>query len=119
MMKKIAILLGVVCFILTIAISIQIRTVESITEEEGISLNDNAELKDEVLKEISNKTNQNIWYDASTNTYGSNTEKGIIDPASVAKTCLINAISIASLFLTTECAIVNNVDQPKEDNDLI
>lgn len=48
-MKKIAILLGIVCFILTIAIFIQIRTVESITEEEGISLHDNAELKDEVL----------------------------------------------------------------------
>lgn len=86
-----------------------------ILENAGIT----GKLKDEVLKEISNKTNQNIWYDASTNTYGSNTEKGIIDPASVAKTCLINAISIASLFLTTECAIVNNVDQPKEDNDLI
>ena len=49
-MKKIAITLGIVCLILTIAIFIQIKTVESITNEEGISLNDNAELKDEVLK---------------------------------------------------------------------
>lgn len=49
-MKKIAIILGIVCFILTIAIFIQIKTVESITNEEGISLNDNAELKDAVLK---------------------------------------------------------------------
>lgn len=49
-MKKIAITLGIVCLLLTIAIFIQIKTVESITEEEGISLNDNAELKDEVLK---------------------------------------------------------------------
>lgn len=49
-MKKIAIILGFVCFILTIAICIQIRTVDSITEEEGISLNDNAELKSEVLR---------------------------------------------------------------------
>lgn len=49
-MKKIAITLGIVCFILTIAIFIQVKTVESITNEEGISLNDNAELKDEVLK---------------------------------------------------------------------
>ena len=49
-MKKIAITLGSVCLILTMAIFIQIKTVESITEEEGISLNDNAELKDEVLK---------------------------------------------------------------------
>ena len=49
-MKKIAITLGMVCLMLTVAIFIQIRTVEGITEEEGISLNDNAELKDEVLK---------------------------------------------------------------------
>lgn len=49
-MKKIAITLGSVCLILTIAIFMQIKTVESITEEEGINLNDNAELKDEVLK---------------------------------------------------------------------
>ena len=49
-MKKTAIVLGTVCLILTIAIFIQIKTVESITNEEGISLNDNAELKNEVLK---------------------------------------------------------------------
>lgn len=49
-MKKIAIILGSVCLILTIAIFVQIKTVESITEEEGINLNDNAELKGEVLK---------------------------------------------------------------------
>ena len=49
-MKKIAILLGTVCFVLTIAIFVQIKTVESITEEEGISINDNAELKNEVLR---------------------------------------------------------------------
>lgn len=49
-MKKIATTLGIVCLILTIAIFIQIKTVESITEEEGISLNDNTELRDEVLR---------------------------------------------------------------------
>lgn len=49
-MKKVAITLGSVCLILTIAIFIQIKTVASITNEQGISLNDNAELKDEVLK---------------------------------------------------------------------
>lgn len=49
-MKKTAIVLGTVCLILTIAIFIQIKTVESITNEEGISLNDNAELKNEDRK---------------------------------------------------------------------
>lgn len=49
-MKKIAITLGIVCFILTMAIFVQIKTVNSITNEEGISLNQNSELIDEVLK---------------------------------------------------------------------
>ncbi len=49
-MKKVAITLGAVCFVLTASICIQVKTLKSITENEGISLNDNAELKDEVLK---------------------------------------------------------------------
>ncbi len=69
--------------------------------------------------EVLNKINNQIWYDASTNSFGSNIEKGIIDPASVAKTCLKNAISVASLFLTTECAIVNDNSHIKDDNNLI
>ena len=71
--------------------------------------------KDLVLSQI----NHQRWYDASNNTYGSNIEKGIIDPASVAKTTIKNAIAVASLFLTTECAIVNNNDHQKEDNELM
>lgn len=69
-------------------------------------------------KEVLRNINGVNWYDASTNTYGSNLEKGIIDPTSVAKTCLTNAISIASIFLTTECAIID--EKAKEvNNDLI
>jgi len=48
--RKIAITLGSVCFILTMAIFIQIKTVNSITNEEGVSLSQNSELRDEVLK---------------------------------------------------------------------
>lgn len=49
-MKKTAIAIGIVCFFVTVGIFIQIKTVNSITEQEGISLNDNGELKDEVLR---------------------------------------------------------------------
>ena len=34
-------------------------------------------------------------------------ERGIIDPAKVTKSALINAASIASLLLTTECIITD------------
>ena len=49
-MKKIALTLGILSCIITMSIFIQVKTLKSITEEEGISLNDNAELKDEVLR---------------------------------------------------------------------
>ncbi len=48
--QKLPVIFGSVCFILTIAVFVQIKTVNSITNDEGISLNDNAELKDEVLR---------------------------------------------------------------------
>ena len=47
---KVAVTLGLVCFILVVSIFIQIKTVEEATEEVGTQLSDNAELKDELLK---------------------------------------------------------------------
>ncbi len=48
--NSIAIILGLVCFALTIGICIQVKSVDSITEEEGIKISDNSELIDEVFK---------------------------------------------------------------------
>lgn len=48
--NKVAIILGVVCFALTIGICIQVKSVDSITEKEGIKLSDNSELIDEVFR---------------------------------------------------------------------
>lgn len=50
MKPNVAIVLGTVCFALTFAIGVQIKTVDNITEKEGIKINDNSELKDEVLR---------------------------------------------------------------------
>jgi chaperonin GroEL len=36
---------------------------------------------------------------------------GIIDPAKVVKTALINAASVAGLLLTTDCAIYEDEDE--------
>ena len=47
----------------------------------------------------------NYGYNAATDTFGDMLELGIIDPTKVTKTALINAASVASLLLTTECAI--------------
>ena len=54
----------------------------------------------------------NYGYNAATGEYGDLVEQGVIDPAKVTKTALINAASVAGLLLTTDCAIS---ESPKED----
>ena len=50
-------------------------------------------------------------YNARTDVYEDLREAGVIDPAKVARVALENAASIAGMFLTTECLIV---DKPEE-----
>ncbi|HBN46732.1 MAG TPA: chaperonin GroEL [Prevotella sp.] len=50
-------------------------------------------------------------YNARTDTYEDLRVKGVIDPAKVERVALENAASIAGMFLTTECLIV---DKPEE-----
>ncbi|RZF23730.1 chaperonin GroEL [Paraburkholderia sp. UYCP14C] len=45
-------------------------------------------------------------YDAAHGKYGDMIARGIVDPVKVARTALQNAISVASLLLTTDCMIV-------------
>ena len=50
-------------------------------------------------------------YNARTDEYEDLRAKGVIDPAKVARVALENAASIAGMFLTTECLVV---DRPEE-----
>lgn len=54
----------------------------------------------------------NYGYNAQTSQYGDMLEMGILDPKKVTREALQNAASVASLILTTDCAIV---DAPKKD----
>lgn len=56
----------------------------------------------------------NFGYNAATGEYGDMIEMGIIDPAAVTKTALSNAVSVASLVLTTE-AMVSIIPQDTPD----
>ena len=47
-------------------------------------------------------------YNAETNKFGDMFDYGIVDPAKVTRSALQNAISIASMILTTECIVVTN-----------
>jgi chaperonin GroEL len=51
-------------------------------------------------------------FDAATGKYVNMIEAGIIDPLKVVKTALTNAVSVASLILTTE-AVVTDKPEPK------
>jgi len=62
----------------------------------------------------------NYGYNASTGEYGDMLEMGIVDPTKVTKTALINAASIASLLLTSACAITTIPNEKSGQNhDLI
>ena len=71
-----------------------------------ILLNANLEV-DSVLESIDFRNSDTIGFNALTNEYVDVIEAGIIDPAKVTKTAMINAVSIATLFVTTECLITD------------
>ena len=52
----------------------------------------------------------NYGYNAKTNLYGDLVEMGVIDPAKAVRVALENAASVAGLFLTTECVIVDDME---------
>ncbi len=50
-------------------------------------------------------------YNARTNEFQSLLKAGVIDPTKVARVALVNAASIAGMFLTTECVIVEEKEE--------
>ena len=69
-----------------------------------------------ISKEITN----DLWYDALSQKMVNLKDAGIIDPASVEKSAIMSAISIAGIFLTTECAIINEEEKkPVNEENLL
>ena len=70
-----------------------------------------------VLAEIERKSeegkNKNIGYDVLKMEYVDMLEAGIIDPAKVARSALQNAVSAATMIITTECLVT---ELPKKDD---
>jgi chaperonin GroEL len=76
----------------------------------------NAGIREEavVLNKIMENSGKNYGYDAKEDNFKDDMIKsGIIDPLKVTRTALENAVSVASILLTTEVAIA---DKPKEDH---
>ena len=64
-----------------------------------------------IVDKVRNLTNPSEGLNAATNEYEDLIKAGVIDAAKVTRSALQNAASIAALFLTTECVIV---DKPEE-----
>ncbi len=63
-----------------------------------------------VASKILENNDFNYGYDAATDNYTDMMKAGIIDPMKVVRTALQDAASIVGLLLTTECAIVEDVE---------
>ncbi|WP_059410720.1 chaperonin GroEL [Cupriavidus basilensis] len=76
-----------------------------------IVLNAGEEASVVVAKVIEGKGN--YGYNAATGEYGDLVEMGVLDPTKVTRTALQNAASVASLMLTTDCAVA---ELPKDES---
>ncbi len=68
---------------------------------------ENAGVKGDVVVEEVKKLPTNEGFDAMTNEYVDMFKEGIVDPAKVTRSALENAVSVASMLLTTEAAVVD------------
>jgi chaperonin GroEL len=69
-----------------------------------------------VLKRVLDQKSFNMGYNADTGEYVDLIEAGIVDPAKVTRTALQNAVSVATVLLSTNC-LVTDAPKKKEQDD--
>jgi chaperonin GroEL len=89
-----------------------IKIVERAIEEPLRQIVKNAGGEDSVVANKVKEGKGDFGYNARKDVYEDLREAGIVDPAKVERVALENAASIAGLFLTTECVLV---DKPSKD----
>ncbi len=67
-----------------------------------------------VANRVKKEAKASYGYDALNDKYGDMLKFGVIDPTKVVRTSLQNAMSVASLLMTTDCIVVN---EPKKAED--
>lgn len=70
---------------------------------------------DAVLKKIVAHKNINQGFNVMTGEFGDMLKMGIVDPAKVARSAVVNAASVASMVLTTE-ALVSEIPEEKKEH---
>ena len=89
-----------------------IHIVERALEEPLRQIAANAGVEGSVIIQKIREGKDDFGYNARTDEYVNMYEAGVIDPTKVSRVALENAASVAGMFLTTECAIV---DLPEKD----
>jgi len=89
------------------------KIVKRALEEPIRQIAENAGLDGAVIAEKAKSEKKGVGFDAAKMEWVDMMKAGIIDPAKVARSALQNAASIASLLLTTECAITD-IPEKKE-----
>ncbi|MFA6369316.1 MAG: chaperonin GroEL [Candidatus Shapirobacteria bacterium] len=68
-----------------------------------------------IKDKVSADSKSDYGYNAATGKMGSMTKDGILDPAKVTKSALINAVSVGQMILTTD-VLITDVPEPKNSN---
>jgi chaperonin GroEL len=93
-----------------IGVDIVLRTLDAPLRQ----IADNCGIDGSVVADEVSREPETTGFDANRGDYTDMFKAGIIDPAKVVKTALVNASSIAGLMLTTE-ALVTSLDEKDED----
>ena len=88
--------------LVTAVLEMPLRTIASNAGQDGAV----------VANRVRKENKKTYGYDALNDQYGDMLGFGVVDPAKVVRTSLQNAVSVASLLLTTDCIIV---DEPVEE----
>ena len=83
------------------------KIVKRALEEPIRQIAENAGVDGAVIADRAKNEKKGIGFDAAKMEWKDMFESGIIDPAKVTRSALQNAVSVASLLLTTECAITD------------
>ena len=88
--------------IIRAALKIPVRTIAANAGVEGSV----------VVEKVLASTEENWGYDAATGQYGCMIKAGVIDPLKVVRTALVDAASVSSLMMTSECMITEGPPDP-------
>ncbi len=88
------------------------RIVRRALEEPIRQIADNAGVDGSVIADKAKNEKKGVGYNAYTGEWVDMMKAGVIDPAKVTRSALMNAASVAGMLLTTECAITDIPEPP-------